>query len=214
MRSHAVSETVDLRTRPRKLFHKKLATRSVAVVFMLILLVSTSRWGPRSDLVEVLYPLGILLAGLATAARLWTSIYHAGYKNDTLLTVGPYSLCRNPMYFCNFVGVVGAALTTGMLTLTAFILGGLALYYPFVVSREERALRKRHGEAFEAYRRRTPAFLPDWRLLREPEEYITNIRLFRTKIGDSITPFVAVAAFSVILSLHVHGLLPHLLQLY
>jgi protein-S-isoprenylcysteine O-methyltransferase Ste14 len=198
----------------RKLVHKKFATHSVAFVFMLLLLVSTSRWGPRSDLVAILYPLGILLAGLAVAARLWTSVYHAGYKVHTLLTVGPYSMCRNPMYFCNCIGAVGAGLTTGMLSLTALIVAGLVLYYPFVIRREERKLRREHGEAYEAYCQRTPAFLPAWRLLDEPEKYTTNIRLFRTKIGDSLVPVVALAAIHVIQSLHVHDLLPGLFQLY
>ena len=206
--------TTGARKRRRKLFHKKFATHSVSFVFMLILLVSTSHWGPRSDLVAILYPLGILLAGLAVAARLWTSVYHAGYKLHTLLTVGPYSMCRNPMYFCNCVGAVGAGLTTGMLSLTALIVASLVLYYPFVIRREERKLLREHGKAYEAYRRRTPAFLPAWRLLDEPEEYLTNIRFFRTKIGDSMVPLVALAAIHAIQSLHTHELLPNLLQVY
>jgi protein-S-isoprenylcysteine O-methyltransferase Ste14 len=214
MKSYVHSVPTDARKRRRKLVHKKLAARSAAFVFMFFLLVSTSRWGPHSVLLDVWYPLGILLAGFATAARLWTSLYHAGYKVHTLLTVGPYSLCRNPMYFCNCVGAFGAGLTTGMFSLTALILASLALYYPFVIRREERKLRREHGEAFEAYRRRTPAFLPAWRLLVEPEEYTTNIRFFRTKIGDSIVPFVAVAAIHLIQSLHTHNILPSLFQLY
>jgi len=214
MKSHVFSGTVDVRKRRHKLVHKKLATHSAAFVFMFFLLVSTSRWGGHSVLLDAWYPLGILLVGLATAARLWTSVYHAGYKVHTLLTVGPYSLCRNPMYFCNCVGAVGAGLTTGMFSLTALILAELALYYPFVIRREERKLRREHGESFEAYRRRTPAFLPAWRLLVEPEEYTTNIRFFRTKMGDSMVPFFAVAAIYVIQSLHAHDLLPSLFQLY
>ncbi len=214
MGTKVFGSAVDTRKRRRKLVHKKLATHTAAFVFLLFLLISTSRWGPQSVLFDVLYPLGILLVGLSTAARLWTSIYHAGYKLHTLLTVGPYSICRNPMYFCNCVGAVGAGLTTETLSLTVLILASLAFYYPFVVHREERKLRKEHGEDFEAYRQRTPAFLPDWRLLVEPEEYTTNIRFFRTKILDSSVPFVAVAVIHVIQLLHTHDLLPQLLQLY
>jgi len=206
--------TAGAHRRRRKLVHKKLATHGTAAVFMFFLLVSTSRWGPRSVLLDVIYPLGIVLAGLATATRLWTSVYHAGYKVHTLLTVGPYSMCRNPMYFCNFMGAVGAGLTTGMLSLTALVVACLALYYPFVIRREERKLRSEHGASYEAYRRRTPAFLPAWRLLDEPEEYVTNIRSFRTKIGDSLVPLLAVAVIHAIQSLHAHGLLPGLLSVY
>jgi protein-S-isoprenylcysteine O-methyltransferase Ste14 len=206
--------TAGVHRRRRKFFHKKIATHAVAAVFLFFLLVSTSHWGPRSVFLDVIYPLGIVLAGLATATRLWTSVYHAGYKVHTLLTIGPYSMCRNPMYFCNFVGAVGAGLTTGMLSLTALIVAGLALFYPIVIRREERKLRREHGASYEAYRRRTPAFLPAWRLLDEPEEYVTNIRFFRMKIGDSLVPFLAVAAIHVIQSLHAHGLLPGLFSLY
>jgi protein-S-isoprenylcysteine O-methyltransferase Ste14 len=214
MNTHVHPGTANPHNRRRKLVHKKFATHLASFVFLFFLVFSTSRWGAHSVLFEVLYPLGILLVGLATVARLWTSIYHAGFKVHTLLTVGPYSMCRNPMYFCNCVGAVGAGMATGMISMTMLILASLILYYPFVIRREERKLRKKHGMEFEAYRRRTPAFLPNWRLLVEPEEYTTNIRFFRTKIIDSSVPFIALAAIHVIQSLHSYDLLPHLFQLY
>jgi protein-S-isoprenylcysteine O-methyltransferase Ste14 len=214
MKFHLVSETVVPGRRPRKLLHKRLGIRSVVLGVVFVLLSSTSRWGADSTLFAVLYPLGILLVGFATASRLWASVYHAGYKVNTLLTEGPYSMCRTPMYFCNALGAFGAALTSWTLSLPALLVAGLALYYPFVVRREEWSLRRQHGQVYEEYRRRTPAFLPDWRRLREPEKYTTRIRLFRRKMVDSCAPFAAVAVIHVIQTLHLHGLLPQLFQLY
>jgi protein-S-isoprenylcysteine O-methyltransferase Ste14 len=214
MRLHFATGSIASGRRPRKLLHKKLAIRTAVSGVFLVLLSSTSRWEADSDLFAVLYPLGILLVGLATAGRLWTSVYHSGYKVRRLLAEGPYSMCRNPMYFCNCMGALGAALTSWTLSLPALLVASLVLYYPFVVRREKWSLLRQHGPVYEDYRRRTPAFIPDWRLLREPEEYTTRIRLFRRKIVDSCAPFAAVAVIHVIHTLHLHGLLPQLFRLY
>jgi hypothetical protein len=47
----------------------------------------------------------------------------------------------------------------------------------------------------------------------EPEEYTTNIRLFRRRMADCFAPLAAVAAIHAILSLHLHGTLAGLFQL-
>jgi protein-S-isoprenylcysteine O-methyltransferase Ste14 len=44
------------------------------------------------------------LAAMIASHRLWCSLYISGYKNSQLITSGPYSLCRNPLYFFSFVG--------------------------------------------------------------------------------------------------------------
>lgn len=150
------------------------------------LTVTDSRW-PDSNwfsLCSVL--LGCGLVGLGAIGRLWCILYIGGYKSHALVTSGPYSICRNPLYFFSLLGAVGVGLTTETMTLPAIILAMFAVYYPAVIRNEENVLRDRHGAEFDAYCKITPAFFPRWSLLREPEEWTAHPRVFRRCAFDAL----------------------------
>ena len=85
--------------------------------------------------------------------------------------MGPYSVCRNPLYFFSMLGGLGVGLATETLTIPALILLAFAVYYPFVIHYEENKLLTVHGEDFKNYFQTVPRFWPKWTLLIEPEEY-------------------------------------------
>ncbi len=114
---------------------------------------------------------GVALAVVAGLGRIWCSLYISGHKNRRLVTDGPYSLTRNPLYFFSLVGAVGVALCTCTVTVPACVAVAFALYYPVVIGAEERKLRDLHGGAFTEWCRVTPAFVPALRCPREPEFY-------------------------------------------
>jgi protein-S-isoprenylcysteine O-methyltransferase Ste14 len=58
-------------------------------------------------LIAAMFLLGCLMVGLATIVRVWCALYIAGYKDDVLVTEGPYSICSNPLYFFNFLEGTG-----------------------------------------------------------------------------------------------------------
>ena len=77
----------------------------------------------------------------------------------TLVTEGPYRWARHPFYLAALAGGVG----TGLLAANLLILGVTLGVFGLLVLRtpiEERHLNDRFGEAYEAYRRRVPAFWP------------------------------------------------------
>lgn len=114
--------------------------------------------------------LGLLLLGAAAFGRIWCLTFVAGRKNLALVTDGPYSVARNPLYAFSFLGTVGFGLAVGN-PLLAVLLGLLfGAYYSRIVRNEERFLGGAFGEAYGEYCRRTPRWLPDWRLYREPQE--------------------------------------------
>ena len=79
-----------------------------------------------------------------------------------LLTAGVYARIRHPRYAQFLIALLGYALVANYLALyVAFALwvGGAYL----IVLLEERELRDRFGEEYEAYSRRVPRFLPRWR---------------------------------------------------
>ena len=77
-----------------------------------------------------------------------------------LVTTGPYSLVRHPLYASNILLVVpGIALLCRswlLLCIPLFMYAAFRLFIPA----EDRELRKRSGRTFEEYRRKTNAVFP------------------------------------------------------
>ena len=69
--------------------HRIFVSRVFAAGFFGLLLVTGSRL-EGSIFAVVLFFLGLALVGVATIGRLWCSLYINGYKNTSLITVGPY----------------------------------------------------------------------------------------------------------------------------
>ena len=103
------------------------------------------------------------LFGLGALLRFWSTLYMGGRKRKELVTEGPYSLCRNPLY----LGTTLIALSAGCFVQSPSILAALAvsmvLYAASTVPVEERFLAEHFGDAYARYCRRTPRFLPAFR---------------------------------------------------
>jgi protein-S-isoprenylcysteine O-methyltransferase Ste14 len=163
---------------------------------------------------KVLFTLGGSLAAVGAFGRLWCSLYISGYKNNTLISEGPYSLCRNPLYFFSFIGALGIGFSTGNFTVPVLIFAGFAIYYPMVVSGEEARLTVLHGERFQSYRQSTPAFFPRFAAFRESGEYVVRPKIFRKDICDAIWFIWAVCILQLIAALRALTYIPTLFNLY
>lgn len=183
-------------------------------LFIAILAVFGESRLQTSLLGTVLLTLGGILTALGAFGRLWCSLYIAGYKNNTLVTVGPYSLCRNPLYFFSFIGALGIGLSTSSFTIPLIIICGFAIYYPWVISGEETRLAVLHGEQFHRYRQITPAFFPRFSAFSEPGEYLVQPITFRKDMGDSVW-FIWIACLLQLISvLRDFSYIPTLFTLY
>jgi protein-S-isoprenylcysteine O-methyltransferase Ste14 len=93
--------------------------------------------------------------------RWWATLYIGGRKHRELVVSGPYSLCRNPLYF----GTVLLAFSAALFLHSLVALAGLALatwmYLSLVVPYEEAQLQRLFGEEYDAYAARVPAFFPN-----------------------------------------------------
>jgi len=110
----------------------------------------------------------ILLAGVsvwlsAAAVRAlgkqWTYVART-IEGHELVTRGPYSLVRNPIYLGMFGMMVATALS---LTVWPVLLAAIVVFLTGTAIRirsEEKLLRATFGAQFEDYARRVPAFLP------------------------------------------------------
>jgi protein-S-isoprenylcysteine O-methyltransferase Ste14 len=189
-----------------------LASRLFIIVLIGLLLISKSRWEDMWE--SIFFMAGAVLIGFAVTGRLWCSLYISGYKKNMLITEGPYSMSRNPLYFFSFLGGVGVGLATGTLTIPACVILAFAFYYPMVIRAEQKKLAEKHGEAFSDYCKRTPAFFPSFKLLREPEEYTVKPKIFRKAMFEVLWFILLLGILEIKDSLVQAGLLPTIFKMF
>lgn len=184
-------------------------SRLFTVAVLVLVGFTDSHWEDHMPMVSgILFLAGCLLVGIASLGRLWCSLYIAGHKTRHLVTEGPYSICRNPLYFFSFVGGVGVGLASETLTIPFVITAAFALYYPYVIRFEEARMHALFGELYEAYCRKTPCFWPRWSLLTEPEVYPVYPRTFRKHLISALGFIYLIGFFELIEMFKELGMLP------
>ena len=137
------------------------------------LLFGESRWETSPLIEESLMLLACFMAGIGAFGRIWCSLYIAGYKNNVLVTDGPYSMCRNPLYFFSFVGGIGVSCATETFTIPLLTALAFGIYYPSVIRKEQERLLTLFGDAYRNYCRNVPSFIPSLSRLKPPRSRTT-----------------------------------------
>ena len=204
---------------PRRTFaaflenHRILVSRLFVAAFFGALLSMES--GLEGTLAEpVLFMTGLALVGIATVGRLWCSLYISGHKDSALVTVGPYSITRNPLYLFSFLGFIGVGFATETVTMGIAMTGFFAIVYPIVIRREETFLRARFGAAFDDYAALVPRFWPKLSRYVEPRTWIVDTRLFRHTMIDVVWFVWLVALIELVEAIHEHGIIKPWITLF
>jgi protein-S-isoprenylcysteine O-methyltransferase Ste14 len=189
-------------------------SRSFAVILGVIILFSSSKWEEVSFTSDILFLTGCILVGIASLGRVWCYLYIAGYKDSSLVTTGPYSISRNPLYFFSLLGALGDGLVTETLVIPSIVLILFAMYYPTVIRSEERRLLSLHGKKFESYCKNTPTFFPKLSLLKEPETYKVNPKIYRRNSFNALWFIWLIGILEIIEAFHETGVLPVYIKIY
>lgn len=128
---------------------------------------------------------------VAVAGRAWCLFYIGGRKNLGLVTSGPYSMIRNPLYFFSLVGIVGLGAKTGSLLATAMFVFLTLLAFEMAIRGEERYLALRFGSTFEKYKTSVPRLWPDLSLWRETHEEVLHSASAIKSLKDGVVFFAA-----------------------
>ncbi|MCX5711280.1 MAG: isoprenylcysteine carboxylmethyltransferase family protein [Candidatus Omnitrophica bacterium] len=117
----------------------------------------------------LIVPRGVWLDSLCALAIIWgyfIRICSRGLKSElnpdghTLVTIGPYKVTRNPMYFGTFVIGLGVSfMLFRWWVAPVFFAVYLAIYLPLIKG-EEKALSERFQNTFKDYCRNTNKFFP------------------------------------------------------
>lgn len=80
---------------------------------------------------------------------------------EQLVTKGPFSWMRNPLYVGNFFITFGVSFFSGKLWYSILTVLLFCFQYYFIVEFEEKLLEKKFGETYREYKTRVPAWIPN-----------------------------------------------------
>ena len=145
-----------------------------ALIYMpaaILWLTRNSAWAAdpgRGKPVAIALGLVLLVAGLVL--MVWTMrLFHAAGDQGTIapwrpvgtfIVRGPYRYTRNPMLTGVNLVLAAEALLLRSAPLLLWLVFFVALNTVYFIRREEPALQARYGEAYRAYRRAVPRWLP------------------------------------------------------
>lgn len=163
---------------------------------------------------EIIEMVGFALVLACVGGRMWSILYIGSKKNQELMTSGPYSMTRNPLYFFSTLGAVGVGLMVGSLTLALVL--GFAVYRVLLATAEREAehLATLFGARYETYARETPMFWPKLSLHRDSPEVVFSPRALRRTFLDGVLFLMAFPLIELIEHLQVEGYLPILVRLF
>jgi protein-S-isoprenylcysteine O-methyltransferase Ste14 len=159
--------------------HRDLIAGVVLVPATLVALVSTPAVprGTALDLVCDVAAWTLFLAG--AALRFWATMYIGGRKRDVIVSDGPYSLCRHPLYLASFAMTLsaGAFLASPVVVASAVIVA--AIYLLTTVPQEEAVLARQHPRGWAEYAQQVPRVVPRSSGWRTPARIAVDVRSLR-----------------------------------
>jgi len=194
---------------------RKIRILLLRLCFMLIALLAIfvrPRFSLESDIAFTLEGVGylFLLAGLAI--RMWSTLYIGGRKSRELVTDGPYSLCRNPLYVGTFFLAVGAGLCFENIPMLVATVAIVLPVHVLVSLSEERHLEMKFPQEYPAYRQRVPRFFPRLRNYNRRDTVTVSVRNIRRAMIDAIGVLLIPEIEDLLEVLHQHNIVPVLWQ--
>lgn len=155
------------------------------------LLVLTSPISSNEDALHVsIDTLGLMLVTICALGRVYSSAFLGGYKNQKLITQGPFSAVRNPLYLFSLIGVTGLALTTVHPAAMFFVTPSFFILYHFLIKREEAFLKQQFGKEYEDYMKKVPRLIPSFKNTTTPEVIEVKPEFIKNAVIDAIWWFI------------------------
>ncbi|MGA1979563.1 MAG: isoprenylcysteine carboxylmethyltransferase family protein [Sedimentisphaerales bacterium] len=159
-----------------------IVSRIFGVLVLLLVLFTTHSFSQDSLTDTVLEMSGLFLLTICSIGRLWALLYISGYKKLELITEGPYSMVRHPLYVFSLIGAIGIGLASENVLVLAVLVIFYLLYYPLTILVEEKKLVDKFDQAYLDYIKRTPRFLPKLSLYKGSVQYQINADAFVKKM--------------------------------
>lgn len=147
---------------------------------------------------EILDYSGYFLVAVCALGRLYSTAFLGGFKNETLITYGAFSVVRNPLYFFSLIGITGIAfLSTHIVVIVGLPVFFIALYHA-LISREEKFLEEQFGDDYRAYKKRVPRLLPNLCKYQAPDSIEVVPQYLNNAFKDAIWWFLPFPVFELV----------------
>jgi protein-S-isoprenylcysteine O-methyltransferase Ste14 len=157
---------------------------------------------------------GIFFILVGILGRTWCAMYIGGNKLSRLVTEGPYSVTRNPLYVFSAIAAFGLGAQLGSVVFALICAAATIAIFALVISHEERALAERFPSDFALYRARVPRLAPDFHGWQDPETIVVRPALVRRTFWDATLFLLAVPGIKALESLRDAVPIAPLLWLY
>lgn len=192
---------------------RRLVLALLIVAMFAALLFGESIYPPESFVHETVEMVGVLMIFLGIVGRLWATLYIGGRKSHEVVTGGPYSITRNPLYVFSTLAAAGVGAQMGSMVATAGFALLCAAAFHIVILREERFLTGELGAPYKAYLARVPRFIPNLSLYEEGDTGSFRPRLLLNTLLDGLVFLIAMPIFELIENAQGAGALPVLFRL-
>ncbi|MET0445725.1 MAG: isoprenylcysteine carboxylmethyltransferase family protein [Pseudorhodoplanes sp.] len=198
----------------RQQWQRKLIIIAAIAIGIAMVMASRPYSSEGNLLHEAVERSGFFLILIAIVGRTWCSMYIGGRKLEALVTNGPYSVSRNPLYVFSSIAAFGVAAQFGSIIIAAICAASCLAIFRLVVSHEETALAVRFPVEFPTYRARVPRFLPDPCLWQDADTILVRPALVTRTFWDAMLFLLAAIAMKGVESLRDNLPIGPLLHLY
>lgn len=175
--------------------NRMILSRLAIIVILGIILGTRETFADSNPVHEILDILGVTLVGICAIGRVYCTAFLGGHKNKNLVTYGPFSVVRNPLYVFSLIGVLGISLMSNHIVLIVGLPLAFYLMYVELVKREEGFLREAFGAEYVRYCATTSRFMPQFSNYAAPDEVVSSPKQMWHGARDACVWFVPYMLF-------------------
>ena len=145
---------------------KRILLSRIFVISMIVIIIINDNFKVDTLNISTMQSLGLSVLGfifvtLGGFGRLWASLYVEGFKTKKLITEGPYSMVRNPLYFFTYIILLGFCLVVKSIPIAITLIVAFTVLHIPAIIKEERKLLAQHDNAYREYYNNTPRLIPN-----------------------------------------------------
>jgi protein-S-isoprenylcysteine O-methyltransferase Ste14 len=195
-------------------WQRKIIVLAVALVGI-VLAVAGGPVMPEDDFWhEAIERSGVLFIVTGILGRTWCSMYIGGHKLRTLVTGGPYSVTRNPLYVFSTIAAFGLGAQLGSIVFATLCAAATVAIFFLVIRHEERALTERFPAEYALYQTRVPRLIPAFCRWQDVEAIEVRPALVHQTFRDAMLFMLAVPGLKALESLRDIWLTAPVFRLY
>lgn len=187
---------------------------TLCLIFLLLVAMSESKWKYESAFSTFIEVLGLVFIVSFIIGRSWSILYIGNKKNASLVTQGPYTMTRNPLYFFSLVGVIGMGLLTKSLLYTAGMGILMYAYLSYIIRCEETDLQRLFPEDYHGYKTKVPRLFPALLKYTETKEVTFSPKALKKTFRESLFILLFVPYLQIVEWAQENDVLPVLISLY